>query len=460
MAYKQLQFLLLHRLLPGRWRSPYHRLAYELKRQRPGLSTAHHLLDCGLRDRAFRMLKNTELVTPASLARIAYLLGEHDTARNRLIEALTATSITPAEKKHAIKLLTRISPHDAADWADKTGEKRLSAQINAALQPRNATNIFCGLSRKNEEHLLIANSCAISKDKLLHLNHYFSEMGLQPLSLIDNDGEFDINYLTKSKPSPLLKKQSSHAKIMVSVIMTVYNGEKYIKSAATSVLKQTGVSIELIIIDDGSTDSTWNEICLLRTAYPGTVRTLRLKNNSGTYSAKNTALGMCRGKYIAFQDADDWSHPQRLEKAVSWLEKSSKRVAVTCRYVRLNMNSTFYSPATWPLQQWSPNTLVIRRHIVLEKIGGFDEVKAGGDTEYFERIRATFGDTRIEFQPEIMLIAMSLPFSLMHDKKTGVTNTGFSAARMQYREECAEKLLNAIWNQSSLKLPIRAAQIA
>lgn len=460
MAYKQLQFLLLHRLLPGRWRSPYHRLAYELNRPRPRQSITHHLLDCGLRERALRMLKNANHATPASLARIAYLSGEPDTARSRLVDALAATSIAPAEKNHAIKLLTRISPSDAANWADNAGEERLAAQINAALQPENATQFLSGIGRKNEEHLLIANSLASSKDKLLHLNRYFSEMELQPLPLVEDAGRFDINYLTKSKLPRLPEKKSGRAKITVSVIMTVHNGENYIRSAATSVLEQIGIRVELIIIDDASTDSTWDEVRQLQATHPSTIRALRLKKNSGTYRAKNTALGMCRGKYIAFQDADDWSHPQRLARAVSWLEKSSRRVAVTCRYVRLNMESIFYSPATWPIQQWSPNTLVIRRSVVLEKIGGFDEVKVGGDTEYFERIRAAFGDKRIAFQPEIMLIAMSLPASLMHNKNTGVTNTGFSAARMQYREDCAEKLLHSIWNKSSLKLPIRAAQIA
>ncbi|WP_454674224.1 glycosyltransferase family 2 protein [Achromobacter pestifer] len=453
MPYKQLQFLLLHRLLLGRWRSPYHRLAYEL--HRPRSSTLHHLLDCGLRERAWHLLKTTELATPALLARAAYFSGEPETALTQLLDALTAACTTPAEKKQSIKLLTRISPRDAAEWASRTGKKRLAVQINAALQPEYAPSFFSGLERRKEEHLLIANSLSSPKEKLLHLNRYFSEMKLQPIHLVENAGKFDINCLTGSPFPAFPKNKSNIGNKKVSVIMTVYNGERYIESAATSVLEQAGICVELIIIDDGSTDSTWSVISRLQAANPETVHALKLQRNAGTYRAKNIALGMCRGKYIAFQDADDWSHPQRLAKAVAWLEKSSRRVAVTCRYVRLNTNSMFYSPATWPIQQWSPNTLVFKRSAVLKRVGGFDEVKAGGDTEYFERIRAVFGDARIAFQVEIMLIAMSLPSSLMHDKKTGVTKTGYSAARAQYREECAEKLLNSVWNKTSLKLPIR-----
>ncbi|OAE68840.1 hypothetical protein A7J71_22585 [Achromobacter insolitus] len=226
--------------------------------------------------------------------------------------------------------------------------------------------------------------------------------------------------------------------------MTVHNGERYLLAAALSILEQNNVPLELIIIDDASNDGTWSIINALQRRFPGRIISERLPMNVGTYRAKNLGLTLCTREFVAFQDADDWSHPARLATALEWLKASPRRIATTSRYVRLSEDGKFYSPARWPIRQWSPNTLVFRREPVLRAIGHFDEVKVGADTSFFEALRAHFGDHRLNFQQEVNLVAMGRSTSLMHGSITGIDEYGYSAARINYREYAAERILQKI----------------
>lgn len=105
----------------------------------------------------------------------------------------------------------------------------------------------------------------------------------------------------------------------VSVVMPVYNGEKYLREAIDSILSQTFTDFEFIIINDGSTDST-KEIIL---SYNDS-RIVYLENqkNSGIVVTLNKGLDRAVGKYIARMDSDDISVKDRLEKQVAFLDKN------------------------------------------------------------------------------------------------------------------------------------------
>lgn len=102
----------------------------------------------------------------------------------------------------------------------------------------------------------------------------------------------------------------------VSVLMTVYNGMPYLPGAVDSVLRQTLRDLELVIVDDGSTDATPRY--LTRLSDPR-VRVLT-QANSGTAAAANFGLAHCSAPYLARMDADDISLPHRLHRQVEFLE--------------------------------------------------------------------------------------------------------------------------------------------
>lgn len=108
----------------------------------------------------------------------------------------------------------------------------------------------------------------------------------------------------------------------VSVLITVYNDEKNIFSAAKSILDQTYQDFELVIVDDGSTDNTPVVLKELAARDPRVL--ILTQSNSGTTVASNNGLKKCTGEFVARLDSDDISYPNRLELGVNFLMKNSQ----------------------------------------------------------------------------------------------------------------------------------------
>ena len=107
----------------------------------------------------------------------------------------------------------------------------------------------------------------------------------------------------------------------VSVLTPVYNAEKYIGDAIGSILSQTFTDFEFIIINDGSTDNT-AKIVRKYAAQDKRIKFIDSKKNLGVSAVRNKLLDFARGEYIAYQDADDISVPNRLETQVKFLDEN------------------------------------------------------------------------------------------------------------------------------------------
>jgi len=114
----------------------------------------------------------------------------------------------------------------------------------------------------------------------------------------------------------------------VSVIMSVYNGEKYLREAMDSILNQTFTDFEFIIINDGSTDHTKQ---ILESYTDSRIRLFHQKN-IGLTKSLNKGLRVANGEYIARQDADDISELDRINQEVSFLDNNSE-IALIGTYV-------------------------------------------------------------------------------------------------------------------------------
>ncbi|HMD90203.1 MAG TPA: glycosyltransferase family A protein, partial [Anaerolineaceae bacterium] len=105
----------------------------------------------------------------------------------------------------------------------------------------------------------------------------------------------------------------------VSVLIPVYNGENYLRESINSVLAQTFTDFELLVIDDGSKDGTWNII----ESYGNQLRGLK-KENGGVASALNLGIQKARGRWIAWLSHDDLFLPNKLERQIKFLDKNPK----------------------------------------------------------------------------------------------------------------------------------------
>jgi glycosyltransferase involved in cell wall biosynthesis len=165
----------------------------------------------------------------------------------------------------------------------------------------------------------------------------------------------------------------------VSVIIPVYNGAALVTRAVNSALRQRDVSIEVLVIDDGSTDETPAVLA----GFGGTVRVVR-QANAGHVRARNRAARMASGEWLAFLDADDEWLPEKLVKQLAVADEKTGMVYTERWNVgdigRINERQSSGQPL-WEgeifehllLANFITVSSVIMRKTVFEELGGFDE---------------------------------------------------------------------------------------
>ena len=123
-------------------------------------------------------------------------------------------------------------------------------------------------------------------------------------------------------------KKNVNKKPLVSIIMPVYNAGGFLVPAIESILNQTFQDFEFIIVDDASTDSSWNIVRSYQKKYSHKIRAIRLRKNrnNGGDACANEAFSVARGEFIARMDADDIAHPQRLAKQMEYMKSHPKTI--------------------------------------------------------------------------------------------------------------------------------------
>ena len=186
-----------------------------------------------------------------------------------------------------------------------------------------------------------------------------------------------------------------------SAVMSVYNGERYLREAVESILSQTFTDFEFIIIDDGSTDSTW-EILTAYAAQDPRIVLIRNEENIGLTRSLNKGLEVARGEYIARQDADDVSYPARLHaqtqvldqfptiglvgSAFELIDETGRKLGV----VRPPMDNVWLQEALQTANCFCHGSVMIRRQC-LQEAGGYREVFAmAQDYDLWLRIAERF----------------------------------------------------------------------
>lgn len=162
-------------------------------------------------------------------------------------------------------------------------------------------------------------------------------------------------------------------KPLISVILPVYNGEKFLRKAIDSILKQTYKNFELIIINDGSTDKS---AAIIESISDSRIKVINNRNNLRLPRSLNIGISLAKGEYIARMDADDICLPERLEKQFNFLE-TNKDVGVCGTNISIiDENETILTDRVWgdnnPPIEWSllwenpiaHSTVMIRTNII------------------------------------------------------------------------------------------------
>jgi len=174
---------------------------------------------------------------------------------------------------------------------------------------------------------------------------------------------------------------------LVSVIIPTYNRADVIGETIENLFQQTYRNIEIIVVDDGSTDGTQAEL----ESYGKRIRWVT-QPNAGPAAARNRGIGMATGEIVAFQDSDDAWHSSKIERQVSLMQRAGPSVVCcVCNSIvqlpECQVNAFDHAPVNFPIEEgiWLnvPEVLATRfflfnqavavRREVLARIGGFDE---------------------------------------------------------------------------------------
>jgi glycosyltransferase involved in cell wall biosynthesis len=121
----------------------------------------------------------------------------------------------------------------------------------------------------------------------------------------------------------------------VTVLMSVYNGKKYLQEAIESILHQTFTDFEFLIIDDASTDTTPK---ILQQYCDPRIRIVKNEKNLGLTKSLNKGLTLAKGEYIARMDADDISTPERFEKQLNYFEQNPETIVLGTGFLIIDYN--------------------------------------------------------------------------------------------------------------------------
>ena len=169
---------------------------------------------------------------------------------------------------------------------------------------------------------------------------------------------------------------------LVSVVIPVFNGERFLREAVESVLAQKYSPLEIIMVDDGSTDGTAD----VARSLPETVRYLH-QTNQGPAAARNRGIEHAQGSLIAFADADDLWPEDKLALQLPYLMRDPAAEIVMGRIQQVLLSETGAEDFGEPAFSVNLGSAIIRKS-VFERVGLFDEtMRYSEDVDWFMRAR-------------------------------------------------------------------------
>ncbi len=307
-----------------------------------------------------------------------------------------------------------------AECLDRTGQRKAAIRLlSSHLEAQPHPDLCLGL----------ANLEADIDRRMVLINEAFRMHDLQPIKFTDGMPSYDA---LLTEPSA----QTIADGTKVSVILPAFKAGKGIRIAIESILGQTWQNLELIIVDDCSPDDT-KAIAAEYAAQDPRVRVMATPENSGPYVARNIALDAAEGEFITVNDADDWSHSQKIEVQARHLMAYPKVVANTSGHARLTEDLKLYRRGT-PGKYIFPNmsSMMFRREVVMDKLGHWDSVRFAGDGEFKRRLVKTFGQGRyIDLDTGPLSLPRQSTASL-----TGSSAFGYDGFFMGARKEYVDSL--------------------
>lgn len=362
----------------------------------------------------------------------------------------------------AVRLATQIAARTGADdvfrwcrrWKSQDKSVRWAAKVDLR-RPACLSAQARSFDPADEQHLR-----AVEK-WWRGLGRPFRKAGLEPFGLtLDLIGSGTPLFTAIQALAPDDCQVPEDEQPLVTVVVPTYNPSENFLSTIQSLTRQSWSNIEVIVVDDCS--ATGIEYFRVAAASDHRVRVIRLEENGGAYRARNAGMEVAAGTFLTFQDADDLSHPRRIERQILPLLRDPDLVATTSRMLRIT-EECYVTYLGFLPQRKNLSSLLLRTAVVRERLGEFDAIRKGADSEFVERLTAAFGENSLLHLKTVLSIVQLTEGSLSRADfrpqwKSGGRAAYMSQYRSWHRKLLAQKQSN--WRlDSSMPRPFAAHPI-
>ncbi|KUF08986.1 glycosyltransferase [Pseudoponticoccus marisrubri] len=246
-------------------------------------------------------------------------------------------------------------------------------------------------------HLLLAwvNFHDSPEERCLWINqalryYNISEIGLLP----------DTSVTLYDRLCPARPVKKIHDGPKVSVLLAAYCAAEMIPTALRSLQEQSWQNIEVLVLDDCSPDDgAMARVVERYAAEDPRIRLIRMEQNGGAYVARNRGLDEATGELITIHDADDWSHPLKIETQVRYLMDNPEVLGCTSQQARATESLNFTKfPHNCDIVRVNVSSFMYRRRI-MDELGYWATTRFAADSELIFRIRKVFGEHTVHNIP-------------------------------------------------------------
>lgn len=273
------------------------------------------------------------------------------------------------------------------------------------------------------------NYAQTPEDRVLWVNQVLARYGIEPVTLLPDHGQPAYDRLTCALDLPKITDGPK-----VTVLIAAYDAADMLPTALRSLQEQTWTNLEIIVLDDCSPSPDTLRVAQDFAARDPRIQVVRMEQNGGAYVARNHGLDMATGEFVTLHDADDWSHPRKIETQVRFMLDNPEVMGCTSEQARCQDDLSFGKMrGTGGFIIFNTSSFLWRREPVREQLGYWDTVRFGADNEFIRRMQKAFGNASfkklstgtLSFQRE----ALS---SVTGDAVKGVDSGGYYGVRKEY----------------------------
>lgn len=306
-----------------------------------------------------------------------------------------ANRYSPESAERTLELLDVIASTDDPALVKRAAVLRAESEALLGRKENAAALLRETLETSGPDADIFLGLCGLAGsvgERIDLINQALEQSGLSPVHLDAGPARTPYDRLHGEEEGDVANQPPG---TRVTVIVPAYNAEDTIDTTLRALTVQTWRDLEIIVSDDCSTDRTC-EIVEHWAGRDARVKLIRGESNSGPYVARNKALRIATGIFVTCNDADDWSHPRKIEVQARHLLENPGVIANTSEQARVTEDLVFYrrGNAGYYIQP-NMSSLMFRSAEVVDNLGYWDSVRFAGDSEFTRRIKLVYGRSAV-----------------------------------------------------------------